>query len=90
MSVVAKIQNRAIQQTLTIIQSLKRMDEVKVKMLFVFEGEHFQSILTIGDIQRAIINGVNLNEAVSSILKKEKKFAVLHYMQNSVFLDRLK
>ena len=75
MPILSKIQDRAIQQTLTIIQSLKKMDEVKVKMLFVFDGEHFLSILTIGDIQRAIINGVNLTEAVLSILQKDKKFA---------------
>ncbi len=75
MAILAKIQLRAIQSTMTVIQALKRMDEVKVKMLFVFDGEHFQSILTIGDIQRAIINGVNMNEAVSTILQKKKKFA---------------
>lgn len=74
MAILSKVQDRAIQQTLTIIQSLRRMDEVKVKMLFVFDGEHFQSIITIGDIQRAIIKGVNLNEAVYSILQKDKEF----------------
>ena len=35
----------------------KKMDEIKVKMLFVFKDEKFLCILTIGDIQRAIING---------------------------------
>jgi dTDP-glucose pyrophosphorylase len=74
MAILAKIQIRAIQSTMTVIQALKRMDEVKVKMLFVFEEEHFQSILTIGDIQRAIISGVNMNVEVSAILQKKKKF----------------
>ena len=50
------------------------MDEVKVKMLFVFEGERFLSILTIGDIQRAIINGVDLGNVVTLILQTKKKF----------------
>ena len=59
---------------MTILQSLKKMDEVKVKMLFVFKGEQFLSILTIGDIQRAIIKGVNLNDLVTSILQINKKF----------------
>ena len=50
------------------------MDEVKVKMLFVFDGERFLSILTIGDIQRAIINGVDLGNVVTLILQTKKKF----------------
>ena len=75
MPILAKIQNRAIQSTMTILQSLKKMDEVKVKMLFVFKGEQFLSILTIGDIQRAIIKGINMNEPVKAILDTKKKFA---------------
>lgn len=74
MSILSKIHNRAIQSTLTILQALKKMDEVKVKMLFVFEGERFLSILTIGDIQRAIINGVDLGNVVTLILQTKKKF----------------
>lgn len=51
------------------------MDEIKVKMLFVYEGVQFVSILTIGDIQRAIIKGVDMNQPVMSIIDLNKKFA---------------
>ena len=74
MTINNKIQNRAIQSTMTVIQSLKKMDEIKVKMLFVFDEEKFLSILTIGDIQRAIINSVDLNTPVTTILDMNKKF----------------
>lgn len=74
MPILAKIQKRAIQSTITVLQSLKKMDEEKVKMLFVFENEQFLSILTIGDIQRAIIKGINMSEPVTSILQTKKKF----------------
>lgn len=74
MPILAKIQERAIESTMTILQSLKKMDEAKVKMLFVFENERFLSILTIGDIQRAIIKGINMNGAVTTILQTKKKF----------------
>lgn len=74
MTLLNKIQNRAIECTTKVIQSLKKMDEIKVKMLFVFEDEKFLSILTIGDIQRAIIKGVDLNSPVTSILDLDKKF----------------
>lgn len=75
MAIITKIQNRAIQSSMTILQSLKKMDLEKVKMLFAFEEEKFLSILTIGDIQRAIINGKELNEPITSILDVKKKFA---------------
>lgn len=75
MAVLEKVQERAIQSSITVLQSLKKMDEAKVKMLFVFEGEHFLSILTIGDIQRAIIRQVDLNTFVSTIIDTNKTFA---------------
>lgn len=69
------ILKRSIQQSISIIQSLREMDSRRVKMLLVFENQKFLSILTIGDIQRAIINNVSLSEPVSSILDYDKKFA---------------
>lgn len=53
------------------------MDEVKVKMLFVFSGEHFEGLITIGDIQRAIINNIALSEPVSRILNKNKIYGFI-------------
>lgn len=78
MKVLEKIKDRAIQSSMTVLQSLKKMDEAKVKMLFVFENDKFLSILTIGDIQRAIIKQVNLNDCVLSILDSNKAFASLN------------
>ena len=65
MPILNKIQNRAIQGSATVLQSLKKMDEARVKMLFVFENERFLSILTIGDIQRAIIRQVELTTSLT-------------------------
>jgi len=90
MPILPKIQSRAIQGSMTVLQSLKTMDEVKVKMLFVFEGEQFLSILTIGDIQRAIIKGVDLNAPVSTITDKNKKFVTPSESQESVSEKMLK
>ena len=74
MPILNKIQNRAIQASATVLQSLKKMDEARVKMLFVFDNERFLSILTIGDIQRAIIRQVELNTPVSNIIDINKQF----------------
>lgn len=75
MSILRKIQERAIQSNTSIIQALKQMDEVKVKMLFVFEEEKFEGLLTIGDIQRAILKSVALTQPLLSILDRNKIYA---------------
>lgn len=71
---IEKIKERAISPAVTLLEAMKRMDEIKVKMLFVFDNEHFEGIVTIGDIQRAIIKGVPLNNPVSAIVDKNKKY----------------
>lgn len=70
-----RIENRSIASTESLLASLKQMDVQKVKMLFVFEGEHFVSILTIGDIQRAIVKNIALDTPISQVVRRDKKFA---------------
>ena len=45
------IDNRKISSASSVLSALKQMDEQHVKMLFVFEQDHFVSILTIGAIE---------------------------------------
>lgn len=70
-----KIQKRIINSKNTLIQALTQMDERGVKLLFVFENDKFLGILTIGDIQRAIIRNVDMNSTVLSILDRNKIYA---------------
>ena len=70
-----KINNRKIVLNTTIIEALKKMDVEKVKSLVVFENNQFQGLLTIGDIQRAILKGIELTSPISSILDKNKIYA---------------
>ena len=72
---IDKIKNRVIKSSLSLLQAMKQMDVENVKTLFVFEKEHFEGILTIGDIQRAIIKGIVLSEPISQILDKHKIYA---------------
>jgi dTDP-glucose pyrophosphorylase len=60
---------------ITILEAMKKMDEIKMKILFVFEGGKFEGILTLGDLQRAIIKGKSLNDGVNGILDKNKIYA---------------
>lgn len=69
-----KIKNRIITSSTSIIDAMKKMDVEKVKLLFVFQDCAFRSILTIGDIQRAIIKGLPLTAAVEGIMSKNKVY----------------
>lgn len=65
----------SINRNASIIQALKRMDEQRVKLLMVMDGNKYYSLLSIGDIQRAIIASVPLDEAIDKILRTEVKVA---------------
>lgn len=69
------IENRSIGLEDSIIVALKKMDIEKTKILFVFSNDKFEGILTIGDIQRAILNNVNLNNKIGLILDRNKVYA---------------
>lgn len=55
----------------TIITVLKKMDASQRKLLVVMAENQFKSLVSIGDIQRAIINNIALNTPISSILRKK-------------------
>lgn len=61
--------NLIISKEATLIQALQQMDAQRKKMLLVFDGEKFFSIITVGAIQRSIIKHIDLNEPLSSIVK---------------------
>jgi dTDP-glucose pyrophosphorylase len=54
-----------------ILTALKLMDEIKRKLLIVSTENKFIGLLSIGDIQRALINNYNLTDKISSIMRKD-------------------
>lgn len=54
----------------SILDCLKKMDEIGKKLLVLTDGDTFVNVLSIGDIQRAIINNVDLNAQASLITRK--------------------
>ena len=69
---IERIKSRKVSPSAFLIDAMKQMDEAKVKTLLVFNEEHFEGLITIGDIQRAIINNIALKEPVSRILNRNK------------------
>ena len=68
------IKSRTLSPSASLLDAMKTMDTQKVKTLFVFDGERFEGLLTLGDIQRAIIKNIALTEPVSRILNKKKVY----------------
>ena len=70
-----RIKQISIQSSVSIIKALKRMDITYKRLLLVFDKENFKSVLSIGDIQRAIISGVSLDNTINSILRSNVRIA---------------
>lgn len=64
-----------IEKSATIITALKQMDEQRVKLLLVLDEGKFHSLLSIGDIQRAIIANVSLDSPIEGILRESVRVA---------------
>lgn len=63
-----------ILQNRSILEALKQMDNVGRKLLIVIDdNKRYVSLLSIGDIQRAIIANNNLSISIQSIIGKEDK-----------------
>lgn len=79
-----RIKERIIAPSALLLDAMKQMDRIKMKMLFVFKEKHFVGIFTIGDIQRAIIKGIPLNSPVSTIINTKKEYATPGENRDSV------
>ena len=72
---INRIQHRIIGLNSTILSALKLMGANHVKMLLVFDNQQFKGVLTMEDIQRAIIRNIPLTDGIESILDSDKQYA---------------
>ena len=56
---------------ITLLTGLQKMDSIRRKLLLVHDGNKYTGLISIGDIQRAIINGIDLSSPVSAIIRKD-------------------
>lgn len=61
----------SISPSATLTDALKQMDRLMRKLLFVIEEGKFISVLSLGDIQRALIKNLSLETAVKNVLRSE-------------------
>lgn len=72
------IERICIQAKESILSALKQMDKSGKKLLIVLSDNKFLSLLSIGDIQRAIIRNVAMSESVDAILRDTITVASIH------------
>lgn len=90
------IDSLVIRSSDSILTALKKMSVLHRKLLIVVENERYLSLVSIGDIQRAIISNVDLTEPVKLILREKVNVAstsddrkdIIHFMleQRSEFM----
>ena len=68
-----RIQNKITSAEMSIVETMKLMDETFTKIMLVFDENKFIGIITNGDLQRAIIENISLNTHISEIINNEKK-----------------
>ena len=78
------IRKVCIENKSSILSALKQMDAVKHRLLIVTDDGRFCSMLSIGDIQRAIIKGVAMSRPVADILRDKTKVASIHDSRETI------
>ncbi len=73
MSVTKKIQSVRIEANVSMLLAMKKMDATGRRLLLVFKENQFLNILSIGDIQRAILKNFPLETPIIKILRKSTK-----------------
>lgn len=71
-----RISSRIIEADKSIIQTMKFMDDARIKSLLVYDGDSFLGMITNGDLQRAIIANKTFDMPIKEILDHtNKKYA---------------
>ena len=75
---IERIQSRIIAPEESLLTAMKQMDSGGFKTLFVLSDNRFEGLLTLGDIQRAIIKNISLSEPICSILDRDKIYGFVY------------
>ena len=70
--------NRVIGPRGTLLDALKQMDRNDSKLLMIIDGKKFTGIISVGDVQRAIIKNIPLSEPVVNAMRSNFRVASEH------------
>lgn len=66
-----KVQAITVSKETTLLAAIQLMDKVRAKSLLVLEGDQFISLVSIGDVQRAIIRNLPLDTNILEAVKED-------------------
>ncbi len=75
---MSRIEQVSIDNYSSILSSIQKMDEIGKKLLLVFDKGHFVGLLSIGDVQRAIIKGLSLESPIKNIMRKNYCYSTVN------------
>ena len=81
---IERIKSRIIAPEESLLTAMKQMDSGGFKTLFVLTNSQFDGLLTIGDIQRAIIKNISLSEPICSILDRDKIYGFVYESEQEI------
>ena len=73
-----KIGSLSIESKESLLSVIHKMDSTTHRLLIVVENDRYKGLVSIGDIQRAIIKGVALDSPVGPILRPNATVASIH------------
>lgn len=82
--VIEEISKLTINSSSEILTALKLMDAIKKKLLIVVDDGKFIGLISIGDIQRAIIKNYELSTSLSSIMRDDYIVAEPNYSLDEI------
>lgn len=68
-----KISHKIVDSRCTILQAMKLMDERYSKSFIVFKEQRFIGMITIGDLQRAIIAHKSFETPIAELIDNKQK-----------------
>ncbi|OFY10992.1 MAG: mannose-1-phosphate guanylyltransferase [Bacteroidetes bacterium GWE2_42_24] len=76
--------DRRINDESTILQALQKMDAINRKLLLVFKADRFIGVLSIGDLQKAIISNRPFDYQIDKLLRRDFVYATIKEPQQQV------
>ena len=70
-----ELSQRTIELGSPMMEALRLMDKLKIKLLLVTQNNSYRGLLSIGDIQRAIIKNISLETEIDQIIRKNVRVA---------------
>lgn len=75
---MADIQHLTIDCKATLLYALQLMNKTQHKLLIVLKDGHYRGLISVGDVQRSIIKGLELTTPVESVIREKLTVASVH------------